>query len=318
MKHIRKRNDNRWEYRITKEGITKSVYAKTQKELLKKVKQLKPDKTIKNNITFLFLAKEWYTKFKQDIKSAYVYQLYINKYFQEKIFLKDISLITYQELQDFLLSIKGHRVAQYCYIIIKGVYNYALKMDYVKKDLSIILDKPKNKTIKGINFTLKEQALILANLDKCKIGKEILFYLLTGCRREEGTSITRENINFEKLNIFIDGTKTKSAKRYVPISKAYAEILEKDIGKMFTLKKNQYSTYFREYLISLGIKNKTLHDLRHTYSTNLYYLGVKDKERQYYMGHSSIVITNDIYTTLDPSITKEDILKLYNNLYPEF
>ena len=70
MKHIRKRNDNRWEYRITKEGITKSVYAKTQKELLKKVKQLKPDKTIKNNITFLFLAKEWYTKFKQDIKSA--------------------------------------------------------------------------------------------------------------------------------------------------------------------------------------------------------------------------------------------------------
>ena len=68
----------------------------------------------------------------------------------------------------------------------------------------------------------------------------------------------------------------------------------------------------------IGIKNKTLHNTRHTFSTNLYYLGVPDKQRQVYLGHSSIVMTNDIYTHLDPSITKNDIVKLYNNLYPDF
>ena len=43
-----------------------------------------------------------------------------------------------------------------------------------------------------------------------------------------------------------------------------------------------------------------------------------DKQRQEYLGHSSIAITNDIYTHLDPTITKEDILNLYIDLYPNF
>lgn len=67
----------------------------------------------------------------------------------------------------------------------------------------------------------------------------------------------------------------------------------------------------------VGVKG-TLYMLRHTYATNLYYLGVPDKERQVYMGHYSSALTNDIYTTFDPSIKKSDIVKLYNNLYPEF
>ena len=58
--------------------------------------------------------------------------------------------------------------------------------------------------------------------------------------------------------------------------------------------------------------------LRHTFATNLFYLGVPDKERQSYMGHASSVLTNDIYTDFDPNITKKDILNLYINLYPQF
>ena len=36
------------------------------------------------------------------------------------------------------------------------------------------------------------------------------------------------------------------------------------------------------------------------------------------MGHGSIVITNDIYTTLDPNITKKEILNLYKDSYLTF
>jgi len=50
----------------------------------------------------------------------------------------------------------------------------------------------------------------------------------------------------------------------------------------------------------------------------LYYLGVPDKLRQAQLGHASIVMTNDIYTHLDPTITREDILQLYGDWYPEF
>ena len=38
--------------------------------------------------------------------------------------------------------------------------------------------------------------------------------------------------------------------------------------------------------------------------------------RQAYLGHASIKTTNDIYTHLDPTITREDIIKLYEDLYP--
>lgn len=321
MKHIRQRQDGRWEYRITKNCKTTSIYAKTQKQLLSKIKKLKQadnQQLVVIDKTFIYLARTWYQKFKQGIKSANIYHLYIEKYFIVELFNKNIGDIQYSELQDFLLSVSNkNRVADYCYLIIKGVYEYAIKLDYIKKDLSKIIDKPKNRTIKGRPFKIKEQRLILENLDKTPIANEILFYILVGCRREEALFVTEEDIDYEKLTVFIDGTKTGNAKRTVPISKAFAEILKKNFSAMFKMKKRYYTDKFREYLELLNLKGK-LHWLRHSYSTNLYYLGVPDKQRQYYLGHGSIVITNDIYTTLDPSITKEDVVNLYNKLYPEF
>lgn len=58
--------------------------------------------------------------------------------------------------------------------------------------------------------------------------------------------------------------------------------------------------------------------LRHTFSTNLYYLGADDNTRKQYLGHSSIMVTNDIYTHLNPTIKKSDILDIYKDLYPTF
>ena len=87
---------------------------------------------------------------------------------------------------------------------------------------------------------------------------------------------------------------------------------------MFKHDRSWYSNKFQEYLKSLKIKGHKQHDLRHTFSTNLFYLEIQDKKRQYYLGHASITITNDIYTHLNPNITKEDILNLYKDLYPKF
>ena len=47
-----------------------------------------------------------------------------------------------------------------------------------------------------------------------------------------------------------------------------------------------------------GIKC-TLHQLRHSYATMLHSAGVDVKDAQYLLGHSSIVVTQDIYTALD-------------------
>ena len=141
---------------------------------------------------------------------------------------------------------------------------------------------------------------------------------MIGWRRTEAKNVTIEDIDFENNSIYINGTKTKSAKRYVPISDKFKNILKENFDKMFKKDISYYSKTFCNYLKMLNIKKHKLHDLRHTFSTNLYYLKVQDKERQYYLGHTSIAMTNDIYTHLDPNITKEQILNLYKDLYPKF
>ena len=323
MKNIRKRTDGRYEWRKQINLQSYQLINKNKKELetqvrqlLKQTKLIKP-KTIKN-YSFIELAKDWYNNFKKEIKSGKTYYGIIKTHFSIPLFKKNIKLITYEELENFLINIKKPRAKAYCYYTITGVFNEAMKMDIISKDISKFITKPKNETIKGNAFKLKEQQLILNNLNKTPIGKEIIFYILTGCRREEALNIKLEDINFDKLTIYINGTKTKKSKRYVPISQNYANFLKDNFNSMFKNKVDYYTHEFKNYLTLLNIENHKLHDLRHTFSTNLYYLGVPDKQRQQYLGHASIVITNDIYTTLEANITKNDILNLYKDLYPKF
>ena len=323
MKNVRLRADGRYEWRKQINGISYQKINKNKKELEKQIREFmkltkKAIPESSNIHSFLDLAWEWFDLYKKNIISNKTYSAVLQNHFNIALFKKDIRFITYLELEKFLTQIPGHRTKAYCYHVIKGVFKEAYKRNIIQKDVSDFVNKPKNETQKGTAFSFKEQSLILGNLDKTKMGNEILFYLMTGCRRSEGYNLKLEDINFQTKTIYIRGTKTHSSKRYVPISSAYATLLKQNFNSMFKLNKSFYTHEFGEFLKLLGIKDKKLHDLRHTFSTNLYYLGVPDKQRQQYMGHASIVMTNDIYTTLEPNITKKDILNLYKDLYPKF
>ena len=320
MQNITKRKDGRWQYSKMINGKRIFLYAKTQQELIKKVKENKPKRiyTKSTKTTFYTIAQEWINLYKNTVKSKNNYTNCLKKHLNNEIFKKDIKTIKYQELQESLMNIKATRMAEYSYFLIKGVYKEALKREIIEKDISQLLDKPKHITQKGSALKIKEQKLLLENIEQSEIKEEILFYILTGCRRTEAVNIKYNDIDFEHLTIHIKGTKTNNANRYIPISKTYAEYLKTNFKYMFKEQKDYYTHKFKQFIDKIGIKDKTLHDLRHTYSTNLYYLGVPDKQRQLYMGHASIVMTNDIYTTLEPNITKKDILNLYKDLYPKF
>ena len=324
MKNIRKRIDGRYEWRKQINHVHYQKINKNKKELEKEVSLLL--KQIKGTIqlpqtssSFISIAWHWYNTYKKDLRSGKRYEGIIkSKFDNNPIFNKAIHKITYQELEHFNTNIKEHRNRAYCYYVIKGVYEEAIKLKYTKDNLSTLISKPKNESEIGDWFTLREQKLILENINQTPIKHEILFYLMTGCRRSEALTVKFEDINFDNNTIFINGTKTKKAKRYVNISTKYAKMLKTNFNEMFKNSEDYYTKKFQEYITSLGITNKKLHDLRHTFSSNLFYLEVPDKKRQYLLGHSSIAITNDIYTHLDPNIKKQDILNLYKDLYPQF
>lgn len=246
-----------------------------------------------------------------------MYKLAI-KYLQDNGLDKCISEIKTDDLQVAINKITKPRIKDYAVMVVKQTYKRAFQDDIISKDISQFIEKGKVNREQGRNLTLEEQQLVLANLNKTKIGKVILFYLLTGCRRSELLAIKREDINFEKNIILIRGTKTKNARRYVQISETFKQMLSENLDDYLGFSKDMVAKQFRKFVKELGINDITIHSLRHTYSTNLHYLGATDKQRQGQLGHASIVITNDIYTHLDPSITKDDILKLYGDLYPNY
>jgi len=64
-------------------------------------------------------------------------------------------------------------------------------------------------------------------------------------------------------------------------------------GKLMT--KTQYRKRWARYCAAIG-QDLTAHQLRHGFATILYEAGVPDKDAQELLGHSSIVVTRDIYT----------------------
>ena len=317
MKNVRQRIDGRWEFRKMINCVRLSIITKTKEELIKKIRDYKKSQSVvkKERIEkdFYSLCKNWIEIYKKSVKTQNRYFGVLKNYFE--VLKISITKLDKDYLQNFLNNIPGHRNRAYASYIIKGTFQNEYEKQRIKFNVAQFLKLPKSETNKGTNFTLEEQRLIIENIDKTPIKYEILFYLLTGCRKSEPYDIT---INYEKNIVYIKGTKTKSSARYVPLSESFSKILKENFKNMFTKTSDYYYRQFKEYLTRLGIKGKTLHDTRHTFSTNLYYLGVSDKQRQAYLGHSSIVMTNDIYTHLDPSITKQDIINLYNNLYPDF
>lgn len=330
MKNIRKRKDGRWEGRYTDiNNKRKSVYAPTRAECQKLLTKIKKTNKMK------LLAKEkessvypkrlyefalyWYKHFKE-IKniskgSKVNYLNIINNYIQKvDIDLKKFNLA---KAQEFLNDIESDRVREYGYITIKNIIKKAKQLDIIQVDFGDYLEKTRIKKSKIEWFTLEEQRKILENIPDSKYGIMIRFYLLTGCRPNELRTICKSKT---KMNLtYVDGTKNENAKRWVKISNRLQEYIYNnfDEDQLFKYSLKRYQNFIKEFLNSLGIEG-TIYKFRHTFASNLHYLGATDKERASYMGHSSSSITNDIYTSFDPTITKKDILELYEDWYPEF
>ncbi len=320
MKFIRKRTDGRWEARKTIEGKTYSIYAKTQKECKEKLKNFKPKsknairtKTIPSLNDF---ANIWLNTYKQKEVTKATYKMYENILKNHISSLKkSIAFYTTENLQLFLNNLNQTRTKEIALLTLKQIFKKAKELKIIKENPTEYLVKGKinKKTIKA--HTIEEQKIILDNLQNSNIGKYILAYLLTGARLSELQTIKKENIKNGYL--YIDGTKRKSSKRWVKISETYQSMLQKMEEPLFPYTSKTITHKYKEFLNQINIESH-IHKLRHTFNTNLYYLGATDMERKEFMGHASIIVTNEIYTHLDPTITKNDIINLYKDLYPKF
>ncbi len=319
MKNLRKRADGRWEGRKYVDGKRISVYAFTQKECIQKLRDYKPPrpKTSKTNvISFSAYAKRWLELYKQnEIKptTLQMYQYVIKNHLSQ--LNKPINAYKTDDLQEFINGLGNTRTKEIATITIKQIFQKAFETNLIKANPATYIKKGLIIRKDVREFNLNDQHKILTNLADDKLSWHILGFLMTGARLSELQSIKKENI--KRGYLLIQGTKTRSAERWVKISAKYEQMLMEHEEPLFPYTDKTLQKLFRTFLANIGVKG-TIHMLRHTFNTNLYYLGATDMERKEFMGHSSITITNDIYTHLDKTITKNDVINLYKDLYPAF
>lgn len=325
MKNIYKRKDGRYEY--SKMINYERIYfiSKYRNKVEQKVREYnKGNKEALNTKNFKNIVLEWYNNFKRNSigeKAKEQYKNTLYNYILPKFESKTINKITYKDLQLFVNNIDKTRVREIVCQHLKAIFNYAYSNRYILVNPTVALKLPK-KTSKAIvkPLTFEEQKNLLGAIAGHELETFLIFSLVMGTRRNETLAFKIEDINQAKQTIHINGTKTENAERDIKISKDMINYLlqrDKHEQAYFNFTSEYVTKRTSKILKSIGI-DKSLHALRHTCATNLFYLNWKDKQRQQYLGHANITTTNNIYTFLENDIKTKDVRNLYKNLYYEF
>ena len=145
-----------------------------------------------------------------------------------------------------------------------------------------------------------------SNLKGETLSDILLILIYTGMRINELLGVKAEDVHIEERYINLMGTKTKAAKRLVPIHKEISPLIEKRLARggeylMVSLSGKRltydqlYSTIL-EAFCSQHEMDHTFHETRHTFATFTKASKLDPTLRQFIMGHANKDITDDVYT----------------------
>lgn len=318
-------------------GKTYYLYSDNEKDLYNQYVdlnyKLNTEKISSNKILFKDYAEKWLIlnssgKSEATIKEyRYIIQSYLIKYFGNK-YIDKIKREDIQKLQSDILD-QGHtELAHKCIRFMKTICNEAIIDDYLIKNPCLNIKEPKLIHKEKEVLTKEQDKLLLESKNKYAPFFRIMRY--TGMRREEIVALTLDDVKIKNKTISVNKAvslvsnqpklkETKNKKcRTIPI----LDIIYNDVES--TLKEakqnNQKYLFVRQsdkkilthgsilhmtenICKDLGF-NFTPHQLRHSFCTMLYYSGIKIKEAQNLMGHSSAKMVYDLYAHLD--LQKED------------
>lgn len=321
LKHIRTKPNGTHEFRIRDGGVNYSKSGKNLEKLVNDVmrNRYKPRGSQSETLNEFLTTYEnlyWKGEYKEKTLLEHKNKL---RHLREALGKKPLNKITSAQLQEFINNIDGSVIRKKIFNFTCEVFARAVALRKIKHDPTLAISLPYTQPkIKKTGLTYAQQCALVQHLEKCDLDfkKFIIASIVLGARKEETVEIKISDID-EKGYLHINGTKTINAPRSFKISEEMKNLLKRGVtgDKIFQCQANAYYKRLKRCYSKLGIIGKDMHSLRHTCSANLYWLGHTDKERQHILGHASITTTNDIYTSLEPEMSKEKVLKLYGALY---
>lgn len=309
----------------------KHFYGHTDKEIDLKVAAFEEELLSREEqpvcITPLYsnVVDEWWED-KEKVVSLNSVSSFKSRIKETKAVFKDIQIsdITAKMILEYLESIASKNYATKGIVdrksLINGVMNYAIRKGYISsnpcRDVPTVKGKPSAKR-KPASSTDVEK--IENSKNDSLISRMYYFMEYTGCRVGECVVLQQKDIDTQRhtariyKDLAFDGqkpvvklsAKTEAGNREVDLYDNVIEILPQyENPETFLFfpeglpRKSPYETALRKYRKKFGI-SATCHQMRHTYAGIMHSAEIAPKDTQARMGHSSVKITEDIYTTIE-------------------
>lgn len=228
--------------------------------------------------------------------------------------------------------------------ILYSMFELAIDDDLIRKNPAKGCIKAYSGQTKREALTPQETERFLRYYEDCGSGRSymgvIKMMLWTGVRVGEATALTWQDIDFRAKTISInkqlvmcDGVhvsppKSESGYRTIPMSDELLimlkqlqkasknEILVFSTANGKPLLKSNIDSFLRKLVCRYNSENEeklpniSCHTFRHTFCTRLAEAGIQPKALQYLMGHSSYVVTSNIYITANPQHVQEEYYRV--------
>ncbi len=233
--------------------------------------------------------------------------------------MREIRLAHLQNVVD-TYSDKSKSTQNNIIVLLHAVFALCMENDIIEKDYSSyvkITSKAEKKDKQP--YSKQEIQTVWENIDWIQttprinvltdvhMMDSILVMLYTGMRIGELLEIKPSDVHINERWIDLRGTKTKAAKRIIPIHKKIIPLIEKRLVEctgeyLFCgndgnkLSYSRYKTMFYDLFMEEFKIERSPHECRHTFATVSATCGMNKILRKKIIGHASSDITDDIYT----------------------
>jgi len=299
--------------------------------------------------TFSEVAKEWleYKKSKVRETDWEVIEGMLRNHFDD-LNEQKITRITTATIEKYITAKqeKGVHILTLRKILVSlgQIMAYAVRHRYVGHNPYREAEKPRDQRTqeKEINILTPPQIRAFLNaVENMKFKTLFLTAIMTGGRQEELLGAKWEDLDLEKKQLHIQRTfnngrffptKTKGSKRKIDLSPTLLRELKKwklacpktELDLIFPNnaggpidKNNLIKREFDSTLKKAGIERIRFHDLRHTYASLMIEQGESIKYIQTQLGHSSPMVTLNVYAHLMKETNQEAVMRLENTIFKE-
>lgn len=315
------------------------------------------------NLTVLELVEK-YVSLKTGVRhnTEANYNFVINIIAKEEFGRKRIDKVKLSDAKAWLIKLqkdgRGYSTIKSVRGVVRPAFQMAVDDDLIRKNpfqfqlATVVI----NDSIMRQAITRDEEKKLLEFIknDKhfCRYYEGIYILFHTGLRISEFVGLTVSDIDFEEMKInvnhqlqrkrnmeyIIEGTKTTSGTRLIPMTTEVAECFRKIIANrkrpkiepmidgytgFLYLDKNDMpmvALHWEKYMEHICDKYNSIykvqmpkvrpHICRHTFCSNMARSGMNPKTLQYIMGHSDIGVTLNTYTHFGFDDAKDEMMKL--------